>query len=45
MKLTDKSSEVFEYVKGNGGRVSVEEICTATGRDFVTTRRIINRLV
>ena len=32
IKITEKSAEVFNYVKGNGGRVSVEEICEATGR-------------
>lgn len=32
MKLTTKSSEVFEYVKANGARVSVEEICKAVDR-------------
>ena len=32
MKLTEKSSEVFNYVKNNGGRVSMEELCEATGR-------------
>lgn len=32
MKLTEKSNEVFEYVKSNGGHVSVEEICSAVGR-------------
>lgn len=32
MKLTVKSSEVFEYVKANGARVSVEEICKAVDR-------------
>lgn len=32
MKLTPKSSEVFEYVKNNGGHVSIEEIATAVGR-------------
>lgn len=32
MKLTAKSSEVFEYVKANGARVSVEEICKAVDR-------------
>ena len=32
MKLTEKSNEVFEYVKDNGGRVSIEEICNAVGR-------------
>ena len=32
MKLTEKSNEVFNYVKDNGGRVSIEEICNAVGR-------------
>ena len=32
MKLTEKSKEVFEYVKANGARVSVEEICKAVDR-------------
>ena len=33
MKLTEKSNEVYTYVKENGGRVSIEEICNATGRN------------
>ena len=32
MKLTEKSMEVFNYVKENGGRVSIEELAAATGR-------------
>lgn len=32
IKLTEKSAEVFNYVKANGGRVSMEEIVNATGR-------------
>ena len=32
MKLTEKSSEVFNYVKDNGGHVSIDEICNAIGR-------------
>ena len=32
MKLTDKSAEVFNYVKENGGRVSIDELCSATSR-------------
>ena len=32
MKLTDKSSEVFEYVKNNGGKVSIPELATALDR-------------
>lgn len=31
IKLTEKSLNVFNYVKENGGRVSVEEICNALG--------------
>lgn len=32
MKLTEKSNEVYSYVKENGGRVSVDELCTVLGR-------------
>lgn len=32
MKLTEKSNEVFTYVKENGGRVSIDELCAATNR-------------
>ena len=32
MQLTTKSSEVFNYVKSNGGHVSIDEICNAIGR-------------
>lgn len=32
MKLTEMSSEVFNYVKENGGRVSIEELANAVGR-------------
>lgn len=32
MKLTEKSNEVYAYVKENGGRVSVEELCNVLGR-------------
>lgn len=38
MKLTEKSMEVFEVVKNNGGRVEIEKICEITGR----TARSIN---
>lgn len=38
IKLTEKSAEVFNYVKANGGRVSIDEIVNATGR----TARSIN---
>lgn len=32
MQLTVKSNEVFEYLKNNGGKVSIEELANATGR-------------
>ena len=32
MKLTEKSNEVFEYVKTNGGKVSIPELATALNR-------------
>lgn len=32
MKLTEKSSEVLNYVKTNGGKVSITELADALGR-------------
>lgn len=32
MKLTEKSNEVYSYVKENGGRVSIDELCKVLGR-------------
>ena len=32
MKLTEKSSEVLEYVKANGNKVSIPELAEALGR-------------
>ena len=32
MKLTEKSQSVFDYIKENGGRVSIDELCTALDR-------------
>lgn len=32
MQLTAKSNEIFEYLKNNGGKVSIEELANATGR-------------
>lgn len=32
IKLTEKSKEVFDYVKANG-KVSIDELSTATGRN------------
>lgn len=38
IKLTEKSSEVFNLVKANGGRMSVDALVEATGR----TARSVN---
>ena len=32
MKLTEKSAEVLNYVKSNGGKVSIPELAEALGR-------------
>lgn len=32
MKLTEKSQGVFDYIKANGGKVSIDELCTALNR-------------
>lgn len=32
MKLTEKSNEVLEYVKSNGGKVSIPELAQALDR-------------
>ena len=32
MKLTAKSQEVLDYVKNNGGKVSIEELASALDR-------------
>jgi predicted transcriptional regulator len=32
MKLTEKSAQVYDYVKANGNKVSVDELVTALGR-------------
>lgn len=32
MKLTEKSNEVFEYVKNAGGKVAIDELVEALGR-------------
>lgn len=32
MKLTEKSQIVFEYLKNNGGKVSIDELANAIGR-------------
>lgn len=29
MKLTEKSQAVFDYIKANGGKVTIDELCSA----------------
>lgn len=41
MKLTKMDSEVFDYVKANGGHVSIDEICNAIHRETKNIRRSI----
>lgn len=38
IKLTEKSAEIFNYVKENGGKVSIDELVNHTGR----TARSVN---
>ena len=38
MKLTEKSQSVFDYIKANGGKVTIDELCTALDR----TARSVN---
>lgn len=32
MKLTEKSQGVFDYIKANGGKVTIDELCSALNR-------------
>ena len=44
MKLTEKSMEVFEIVKNNGGRIELDKICTITGRAARSINANVNDL-
>ena len=44
MKLTEKSMEVFQIVKNNGGRIELEKICEATGRNARSVTANVNDL-
>ena len=44
MKLTEKSMEVFEIIKNNGGRVELDKICTITGRQPRSVNANVNDL-
>lgn len=43
-KLTEKSAEVFNYVKENGGRVSIEELAASLGRTPRSVNANVNDL-
>ena len=45
MKLQEKTSAVFEYVKGNDGRVAVTELCEALDRNSRSVNASVNDLV
>ena len=32
MKLTEKSQSVLDYIKANGGKVTIDELCSALDR-------------
>lgn len=38
MKLTEKSQGVFDYIKANGGKVTIDELCSGLDR----TARSVN---
>ena len=44
IKLTEKSKEVFDYIKANG-KVSITELTTATGRGARSINANVNDLV
>ena len=45
MKLTEKSSAVFEYVKANGGKVTIDEIAQALDKSTKSINANVNDLV
>ena len=44
MKLTARQNEVFEYLKANGGRVSMDELCSALGTDAKHLNPVVTTL-
>lgn len=45
MKLTEKSNAVFEYVKANGGKVTIDEIAQALDKTTKSINANVNDLV
>ena len=44
MKLTEKQTAVFNYLKENGGRVSMDELCNALGTDAKHLNPVVTTL-
>lgn len=44
MKLTEKQNEVYNYIKNNGGRVSMDELCAALGSDAKHLNPVVTTL-
>ena len=44
MKLTEKQTAVFNYLKENGGRVSMDELCGALGTDAKHLNPVVTTL-
>lgn len=44
MKLTEKQNLVFNYVKENGGRVSMDELCAALNSDAKHLNPVVTTL-
>lgn len=44
MKLTEKQTAVFEYIKANGGRVAMAELCAALDTDAKHLNPVVTTL-
>lgn len=44
MKLTENQAKVFNYIKDNGGRVSMDELCSALESDAKHLNPVITGL-
>lgn len=44
MKLTENQTKVFEYIKANGGRVSMTELCAALNSDAKHLNPVVTTL-
>jgi len=44
MKLTERQNEVYNYLKANGGRVSMDELCEALHTDAKHLNPVVTTL-